>query len=264
MGLGKVHAVEIRLPRRRVRRVAGRIRLLGCSAAALAATVPALAAAAPGSAPSAPAAPRIPDWSGSRYGANSFDARFYDGLAQCLAARWPGRAQAILATLPDSPPQRAAVTSLLADGGQCVFWGRVKLKVHRLRGALAEALLRQGHVLPQGAPWLVGNETSGTFGRALLAAYSGRALDQEERSDLLGRRVAYCTVQKDAALVEDLLRKPPSSRQEPSALGRLDPTLSACLPAGLPLNIGLSSMRAYLAEALYWRRSLEGSPDAQS
>jgi hypothetical protein len=220
----------------------------------------AIALAAAAFLPSPAPAGRIPDW--SKLNGGSIEVRFLNGLGRCAVIYWPERAEAFVLAPPDSQAE-AKIFSIFADNaGFCVYAGNVRIPFHRLRGAVAEALVRRGRAPARPVDFLSGDETHDSFVGKLVAARQGKPLDLQDRRDLIGRWVAYCAVKASPAQAEAVLATEPRSRQEPKALAGLNSTFSGCLRNDQLLPVSAPSMRGYLAEALYWRRSMKGRIDA--
>jgi hypothetical protein len=217
-----------------------------------------LAAGVAAEKPAAEAAPaNVPDWSRSETHGSSFNIEFYKRFADCIVYRWSPLGGAYVAALPGSSQEEAALDALLEQARVCVFSGRVRLQHHWLRGAIAEQLLKRKAPLPKPA-WLSGGESAEAFRTKLRSAYSADRPTVLDWRDMTLRVTAHCTLGESRPLVEALLRTEPGSRPERAALTQLSPTLSRCVKGGAMRAMGAPSVRAYLAEALYWRRALEG------
>jgi len=237
-------------------KVSSPLSLIAVAAAALA-LVPSSAPARAADSQAAPAAGNVPDWRQGRYRGSFIETEYFEGFSRCVALRWPDKAQALLATFPDTPEQHKAAEALMSDAGICLFGGRMAMQAARLRGSLAEALLKMGRTSPAPA-WLSGVKT----GNGLIAKLLGRSSrppGETLKREWSSRGAAYCTVLESRPLVEALFRTGAGSAAEQSALIALNPTLSGCLGRRTIDFETIASVRAYLAEALYWQRGLEGS-----
>jgi len=217
----------------------------------------ALAGGAPAGAGAATSA-NLPDWSRGRNRGSDLNIEFYKRFADCIAYRWPGLGGAVVAARPGSAEEQEAMDALGMEAGFCVFSGRVRIEHHWFRGAIAEQLLRRKGPLPK-PQWLSGSETAEALRAKLRAAYSGDRPNAVDRRDLTLRVAAHCTVRDSRALVEALLRTDAGSRSERAALVALDPVLSRCIAGGDMRDLMAPSLRAYLAEALYWQRAVGGT-----
>ena len=197
------------------------------------------------------------DWSQGRYRGSFIETEYFEGFSRCVALRWPEKAQALLATVPNSREQYATAEALMSNAGICLFGGKMTMKPARLRGAIAEALMKMGRT-SQAPAWLSGIRTGNGLIAALLQRSSTRPGEPWKR-ELSGRGAAYCSVLESRPLVEALFRTGAGSAAEQSALMALNPTLSRCLGRRTIDFETIASVRAYLAEALYWQRGLEGS-----
>jgi hypothetical protein len=219
----------------------------------------ALAAGLAAGQPAPPAqAATLPDWSRGKNNGATFATEFYTGFADCVVYRWPALGGAFVASLPGSDEETKALDALTGEAGFCLAGGQVKLERHRLRGAIAEQLLKRKAPLPR-PRWLSGGESSVALRAKLLAAYPGQQPGPLSRHHLALRTAAYCTMGESRPLVEALLTTEPNSRTEGRALTELNPTLSSCLRGGRFGGMIAPSIRAYLAESLFWRRALEGT-----
>lgn len=218
----------------------------------------ALAASVAAGQPAAQSAPpNVPDWSQGKNRGSASSIEFYQGLADCVAYRWPALGGAFVVARPGSAQETEALGTLKREAGFCVASGQVRLERHWLRGVVAEQLLKRKSPLPR-PPWLSGGESPDALQAKLRAAYSGNRPNGLDRRDLAMRAAAHCTVGDGRPLVEALLGADPGSHTEMRALTQLNPTLSKCLTRGAIRTMGAPSVRAYLAEAVYWRRALEG------
>lgn len=204
-----------------------------------------------------PGVTNVPDWSQGKNRGKTFSIEFYAGLADCIAYRWPALGGAVVAALPDSGQETEALGALSKEARFCVVSGRVRLERHWFRGAIAERLLKKKSPLSRPL-WLSGGESPGALQAKLRSAYSGKRPNALDRRDLAMRAASYCTVGESRPLVETLLGTDPGSRPEMRTLTQLNPTLSNCLTRGAIRTMEAPSVRAYLAEALYWRRAIEG------
>lgn len=206
---------------------------------------------------------QIPNWLSAKYRGNSMDVRFFHGFAECVTRYWPGGAEALLLTLPDSEAEVTEARRMAEKASICIFSGSVRLVVYRVRGAFAEALL-QGQLSSAGLNAPFGLDESRRSFSAKLPPVGEGGLDRGERGAYLTAGwAAYCTVQKDRAAVERLFRTKPSSAQEGKVLVSLNPIFLSCLSTSERLFVTAASMRAFLAQALFWRRVSEGSANAQ-
>jgi hypothetical protein len=216
-----------------------------------------VAGSAPPATPSAAPA-NVPDWSRGRNRGSDVNIEFYRRFADCIAYRWPALGEAVVAALPGSKEEEDAMHGLGAEAGFCLFSGRVRLENHWLRGAIAEQLLRRKRSLLRPS-WLNGREAPQALRAKFIGAYGGRPLKPVDSRDVALRIAAHCAVGESRPLVEALMRTAAASRLERQALTQLNPTLSRCVAARDISAMGAAPLRAYLAEALYWRRALEGA-----
>jgi hypothetical protein len=205
---------------------------------------------------SASAAANVPDWSLGKNSGSDIESEYFHGLAGCIVDRWPDNAAALVVSFPDSAEQHAVAEKLMENAGLCVFSGQIRMQPSRLRGAIAEALLKKGHK-PLRAAWLSAGETPDSLLAKL--SHGHMRLSPQLLRALTGRVAAFCAVREKRPLVEALLRTPTGSRKEQAALMSLNPTLSRCLGLRLMRFEIAGAVRAYLAEALYWQRGVEGA-----
>jgi hypothetical protein len=238
--------------------VASPLRLIAAAAAAAALALAPSGASAQSAAGGTAAAGNVPDWRQGRYRGSFIETEYFEGFSRCVALRWPDKAEALLATVPNSREQSATAEALMSNAGVCLFGGYMRMQPARLRGSIAEALIKMGRTAPAPA-WLSGVRTGNGLIATLLQRYSNAHPGESLKRELSGRGAAYCTVQESRPLVEALFRTASGSVAEQAALIALNPTLSGCLGRRTIVFETIGSVRAYLAEALYWQRGLEGS-----
>jgi hypothetical protein len=149
-------------------------------------------------------------------------------FADCVLAKSPADAQAVLASTPGTGDEKAAIGKVAGTTG-C----SAKPKNDVLRGALAE--------------------------RVYLATYT--AAPAERVGDLppftgsgnvalVNWDVTRCAAERDPVGADMLVRSEPRSAGEGEALKRFVSSLSSCLPGGATLGFGREVMRGLVAEGL--------------
>lgn len=203
----------------------------------------------------APSRFHLPDWRQSHLREGDPAVNTLYRVSTCLALRHTGEAETLLATTPGTVQEAAAFAAIMSRPGEgCLaptrrltLYPRSHLRrVHLVRGAIAESLLRMGpdrELLP----------LLPTAAQSVRAAGGG--------AEPLGpsRGVALCAAILDPARVYELLQFNPSSPGEYRELRALAPTLEACLAPGPSLDVDRLTMRVLLAESLH--RVAHGSVD---
>lgn len=166
-------------------------------------------------------------------------------FAQCVVRGDSATARTLLATAVGSAEERALMIRIADSRKGCLHQGRLRLKGNWMRGALAEQLYLRTYPSPV---------SSGAQPDAPAPAGSG--------DDKLRPYQAYagCVVARNAPAADAVLRAEPGSAAEKAAYRDTMPTLSSCLAGGeeSKLAIDRTTLRGYLAEALYVSRSSAG------
>jgi hypothetical protein len=202
----------------------------------------------------------VPDWHASANRGPPGEGEFMEGYADCVVHGWADKAQELLATLPDSPEQTAAVERL-DEAGQCLHSGWVQFWVFQLRGAIAEMLMRRSRMPASFKAPVPAGQSYQRFTGTLIAAHT-KTPNARSREMIRMRWFGYCAVERNRSGVEALLATKVHSKQEVLALDALSPTLADCTSAAGALHATVPQMRALIAEPLYWRRAAEASPHA--
>ena len=207
----------------------------------------------------------VPHWGRAKPTGQTTEIELPQVFAECVVTYWPKFGEALLATVPESEDERKAAERLTKDAGICLRRGADTLKAHQVRGAIAEVLLRSdGRPLSDIAAPFSPRETPASFVRKISAGNSKRASDADARTGAVARWAAYCAVRKNSSAVQSLLKTQAGSGEELASLDQLNQTLSGCLTGGQKLDATVRSIRAHLAEALYWHRLANGSAHAKS
>jgi hypothetical protein len=213
-------------------------------------------ARAPGEASGLAGEANVPDWSLGRNRGSDPDIEYFQGFARCIVGRWPEEAEALLESLPGSKAQSEVAQALMEEASACAGSGEIRMKAPRLRGAIAEALMKKGRT-PRAPSWLSASDTGNSLIAKLWTGPEKGQSEAQRMRELSGRGAAYCAARESRPAAEALLRTGPGSRDEQAALMALNPALSRCLGRRNMRFEMAPSVRAYLAEALYWQRGLE-------
>ena len=199
-------------------------------------------------APASASDPRIPSWRQSHLLEGDRAVNTLYRVATCLAVRHSGEAEALLATVPGTAQEAAAFAALmpesrsgcLAPTRRMTLYPQAHLRrIHMMRGAIAESLLRSGVDRPLHPP-----QPAAGIGPALVAGGDSEPIRR-------GREVALCAAGLQPAGIYELLQFNPSSPGEYRQLQALRPILEQCLPPGAPLRADRLTIRLLLAEALH-------------
>jgi hypothetical protein len=207
-----------------------RLRVMALAAAWLASAAP-LAAREP-------ADPRLPSWQQSHLAEGSMEDRILRAFAYCSVRVRRAEAEALLATTPGSPEERAAAQALALFGqvNDCATRSDIRFRgppgMVLLRGLAAEFL--HNREVPQARRYEPRPEPAAGPDYVPLP-----------------RRVAACAVHRAPEQVHAMIRFDHDSPGETRMLRQLRPILLECLPAQVSLPVTRHIMRALLAEALY-------------
>lgn len=203
----------------------------------------ALAAAVCGAAvaPAAESPPSlIPSWKLSHLEQGNPGVQAVYRVAACTRIKQREAAEALLATSPGSPEEKARLrVALPASPTDCKI-RPTKLTINSrvfARGAVAEALYNGDRTRPRTTSPL-------PFGEVFKPSSS-------EAEPVVPRWVARCAVRREPRLAHEVLKWNYGSIGEGRALGFLRPAFLACLPTGERLQISRLNIRALLAEELY-------------
>jgi hypothetical protein len=200
--------------------------------------------------PRVPIGSRIPVWEEEPPVDQREGVRVLYDFAGCVAKTMPTEAAAVLAALPDSKEQRAALRILLERERCLRDASRMEVKASLFRGALAEALYRRSApVTPALAPRPMKLDFESLAAR--LAAADASGLDGEDNALLTVRWMAYCAAHENPIGVDAVLRTRIGREDETLAFRELRRTLSGCLFRGHQAVVARVPLRAVLAEALY-------------
>ena len=155
-------------------------------------------------------------------------------FAGCLAAKRPREVRETLQLDYTSPDYQAHMHAL-SQGSSCAAPGKLRMNGLLFAGSLAEAAFLADH----------GREP---VSRLLPADWASKPpLTTHNEVDVM----AYCTVQKAAQGVRELLDTQPASAAEDSALRAIGPVLPLCVSQGTQARFNKPGLRAQLALALY-------------
>ena len=172
--------------------------------------------------------------------------------ARCLVQYRGRQSEELLAAAPGSAAASEVVPRLVQNG-YCIQRGRLRLRQHELRGALAEAFCHRGAVRRALRPVQAFEASFEAFRAAFAAAAppkSAAAAEEAERL-LRARWVALCVVRRAPEGVRALLDANLASATELQRLLALSDDVTACATGGAPLAVDRNDMRQLLAEALY-------------
>lgn len=155
-------------------------------------------------------------------------------FAQCVVRGTPAKVADALKTRPGSPEETASFMAIANGRKGCLHQGKLRMKGHAMRGALAEQLYLHRFTAPLVEP-------------ANPAAPAPAVLEGENSYHAAG-----CIVARNAPAVDSLIRYKAGSEEERGAFQRAMPALSSCLAGGENnrLRIDRAVLRGYLAEAL--------------
>lgn len=156
-------------------------------------------------------------------------------FAQCVVRGTPEKAAQALKTQPGSPEETASFIAMANSRKGCLHQGKLRMKGHAMRGALAEQLYLHRFTAPLVEP-------------ANPAAPAPAVAEGEDAY----HAYAGCIVARNAPAVDSLIRYKAGSEGERAAFQRAMPALSSCLAGGETnrLRIDRVVLRGYLAEAL--------------
>jgi hypothetical protein len=156
-------------------------------------------------------------------------------FARCVVRGTPDRVVKALATPPGSSEERASFIAIANSRKGCLHQGKLRMKGHWMRGALAEQLYLHRFTAPLAEP-------------ANPAAPAPAVAEGDDPY----HAYAGCIVARNAPAVDMVMRHGAGSEEERAAFQAAMPALSSCLAGGESnrLRIDRAVLRGYLAEAL--------------
>lgn len=177
-------------------------------------------------------------------------------FATCVRRRAPDRADALLATNPDSDEEKKKIGVIAGAYGACVGdRNGLSFSAALLRGQLAELAFRDSATLREKAAALP-RMTPIRPDVALIEKSANKAppswRDQRYAQQF---RIffARCVTDADPQGVAALISTTPGTTDERSALIKTGDMLMRCMPEGVTYHIKAAELRPYLMSALYFR-----------
>lgn len=156
-------------------------------------------------------------------------------FARCVVRGSPRTAAAALATQPGSADETARFMAMAKSRNGCLGRGKLRMKGHWMRGALAEQFYLNRFTAPLVEP-----------------ARPDAPAPAVAPGDNRYRAYAGCIVARNAPAVDMLVRSKAGTSQERAAYDDAMPAMSTCLAGGenTRLTIDRAVLRGYLAEAV--------------
>lgn len=177
-------------------------------------------------------------------------------FAKCVQRRAPDRAEALIASEPDSKREREIVTTMAGAYNACIVEAQfLSFQAALLRGQLADlafqrdaAAREKAAALPTTAPDVPNTATIDEDVAKLPASRRDRAFTETFR-----RFYARCVAGANPRAVAALIPAQPSSAEERAALLSASETLSQCMPLGISYRLIVAELRPFLISELYYR-----------
>lgn len=156
----------------------------------------------------------------------------------CVVQRSRKQAERFVALPPESAETSTMARSLATS--ECLHEGELRFQSRLMRGGAYQALYRADYGVAVPANLAT---------RATVRPPAGQGAAAEQYGALLN--VGDCVARVNAIATHDLLLSDPAAAAEATAISKLMPSLSACMPQGVTLRFSKPVLRGVLAEAAY-------------